>query len=99
MAFTTQQTNRTSKLLNALDALKGAYYELLEEQEQAGLIGVPGANDFPAPGELDHLTRARLQNAHGVPAALKTFMTTAVVLFAGNPAKSPLDAIVEPLRT
>lgn len=96
MAFTVQQTNRTSKLL---DALKAAYYELLEEQEAAGLIGIPGVNDFPAPGELDHLTRARLQNVHGVPAALKAFMTTPIPLAGGNPNKSPLDAIVESLRT
>lgn len=98
MAFTVQQTNATTRLITALTAVKDAYYQALEDKDAAALIGIPGVSDFPAPGDLDHVTRARLQNAHGVVDALKTFLTTPVPLAGGNPNKSPLDAIVEVIR-
>lgn len=100
MPFNVQQVNATTRLVNALETLKRAYYDAVEIKDAAALIGVPAAGDFPAPGDLDHITRERLLNAHGVVDALKTFMATAVDLNgpAGGPNKSPLDAIVEVIR-
>lgn len=98
MAFTIQQENRSNELIDKLKAFKTLYYDLIEAKDAAALLAIPGQSDYPAPGNLEHVTRARLQNAHGVVDALKTFMTTGVVLFAGNPAKSPLDAVVEVIR-
>jgi hypothetical protein len=98
MAFTTQQLNATTRLLTALNALKDAYYECLEMKDGAALIGIPQQADFPAPGDLDHVTRTRLQNAHGVVDKFKDWLLTPIELFASNPTKAPLDAIVEALR-
>lgn len=98
MAFTDQQSNRTTRLITALRDLKDAYYQLKEDRDEMLLIGIPGAADFPAPGDLNHVTRSRLQNAAGLVALLETHMTTPAVLAAGNNAKSPLDAIIEILR-
>lgn len=98
MAFTVQQLNSTTRLLQALKALKADYYQALEDKEAAALIGIPLPADFPPPGDLDHVTLARLRNAHGVVNALRTFLTTPIVLAAQLPEKAPLDAIVEVLR-
>lgn len=98
MAFTAQQSNATSRLVKALTDLKDAYYQLKEDRDAMSLIGIPPDDGFPAPGDLDHVTRQRLRNAVGLVALLETHMTTSVVLSAGLPAKSPLDAIVEVIR-
>lgn len=95
MPFSTQQTNATTRLLTALDQLREAIWECREEQSRAVLIGLPAAGDFPAPGDLDHLTRPRLANAHELVNVLTTWMDTA------NPSLSnrkPMDVIVEVLR-
>jgi hypothetical protein len=100
MAFSTQQTNSTTRLLTALAELKEAYYECIEQKDAAALIGIPLQADFPGPGDLDHLTRPRIVLAHGVVEALKTWMTTPIDLdgVGSLPSKAPLDAIVEALR-
>jgi hypothetical protein len=100
VAFTVQQTNRTTELIAALKAVKDAYYNALEVKDAANLIGIPADADFPAPGDIDHVTRNRLRYAHLVVDAFKAWMTTAIDMdgAGGLGAKVPLDAIVEMLR-
>ena len=95
MPFSTQQTNATSRLLIALEKLRDAYWACQEAQSRATLIGIPPAIDFPAPGDLDHLARGRLVDAHAVVGALVTWMNTNN---ATTSNKKPLDVIVESLR-
>jgi len=103
VAFSTQQTNSTSRLIAALTALKDAYYQCLEDKDAAALIGIPADADFVngvGPGELDHVTRQRLRYGHLVVDALKTWMTTAIDMdgAGGLGPKVPLDVMVELIR-
>lgn len=100
MPFSTQQANAASRLLAVVKAIHDSVYDLQKARDAALLIGIPQQADFPAPGDLDHLTRQRLQNAVGFADAFKAWLTTPIDLDgnAATPAKAPLDAIVEAIR-
>lgn len=96
MPFKTQEVNATTKLLTALDALREAFWQCVAERDRAKKIGVPAdANqNYPPPGDLDHLTFAKLTAAQVTVDALQTWMDTT----HATVGKKPMDALVEALR-
>lgn len=70
--FSTQQQNATTRLLQALAQMRDVYYDLMRADDGFDLIGMPALEDFPAPGDLDHLTRPKLIAASAVFEAWKT---------------------------
>lgn len=104
MAFTTQQANATSALLDRLSRLKVAFYDAVEANDTLKLLNIPAGvgDNYPAPGDLSHITiRSQLLNASKFVDKLTVWLNTPIDLddSVGTQDKKPLDGLVEALRT